>query len=181
MSVFDSILNVLRLDDEDEDEFYDEGVDFDDDIPDYGADEDEDEVKAKPKSSRFSRKKNNDSSNADVNRNKQSKITPMRPRRVDANANMEVCVIKPTSIEDSREVIDTLLDGKPVILNTEGIDVNLAQRIIDMTCGGCMALDGKIQKVSGYIFIITPDNVDISGDLQGIMDSYNMSGLNTGY
>ncbi len=178
MGVFDNILNVLRLDDDDEDEFYDDGADIDD-IPDFEQyDDDEDE---EPKPSRFSRKKNNDSKKADTNKNKQAKITPMRPRRADADNNMEVCVIKPTSIEDSREVIDTLLDGKPVILNTEGIDVNLAQRIIDMTCGGCMALDGKIQKVSGYIFIITPDNVDISGDLQGIMDSYNMSGLNTGY
>ena len=42
---------------------------------------------------------------------------------------MEVCVIKPASMEDTREIADTLLDNATVILNLEGIDVELAQRI----------------------------------------------------
>lgn len=99
-----------------------------------------------------------------------SKITPMRSsRRQNQASNMEVCVIKPSSMEDSREIADTLLDNSTVILNLEGIDVELAQRIIDFTSGACYSLGGSLQKVSSYIFVLGPYNVDITGDLQNIL------------
>ena len=84
-----------------------------------------------------------------------SKITPMRSsRRQNQSSNMEVCVIKPTSMEDSREIADTLVDNSTVILNLEGIDVEMAQRIIDFTSGACYSLGGSLQKVSSYIFVL---------------------------
>lgn len=99
-----------------------------------------------------------------------SKITPMRSsRRSSSSVNMEVCVIKPSSMEDTREIADTLVDNSTVILNLEGIDVELAQRIIDFTSGACYSLDGSLQKVSSYIFVLGPANVDITGDLQNIL------------
>ena len=99
-----------------------------------------------------------------------SKITPMRSsRRQNQSSNMEVCVIKPTSMEDSREIADTLVDNSTVILNLEGIDVEMAQRIIDFTSGACYSLGGSLQKVSSYIFVLGPSNVDITGDLQNIL------------
>ena len=55
-------------------------------------------------------------------------------------------------------------DGIPT-----GIDVELAQRIIDFTSGACYSLGGSLQKVSSYIFVLGPYNVDITGDLQNIL------------
>ena len=99
-----------------------------------------------------------------------SKITPMRPsKRSSQAANMEVCVIKPTTMEEAREIADTLVDNSTVILNLEGIDVELAQRIIDFTSGACYSLGGSLQQVSSYIFVLGPYNVDITGDLQNIL------------
>ena len=99
-----------------------------------------------------------------------SKITPMRSsRKANQGPNMEVCVIKPSSMEDTREIADTLVDNSTVILNLEGIDVELAQRIIDFTSGACYSLGGSLQKVSRYIFVLGPYNVDITGDLQNIL------------
>ena len=86
-------------------------------------------------------------------------------------SSLEVCVIKPTNVEDGREIANTLLGGKAVVLNLEGIDVELAQRIIDFTSGACFAINGNLQKVSNYIFIITPESVDISGDFQGYISN----------
>ena len=82
---------------------------------------------------------------------------------------MEVCVIKPNAMDDTREITETLLAGRTVILNLEGIDVELAQRIIDFTSGACYSLGGSLQKVSSYIFVLGPYNVDITGDLQNIL------------
>ena len=82
---------------------------------------------------------------------------------------MEVCVIKPSTVEDGREISDTLLSGRAVILNLEGLQVSIAQRIIDFTSGSCYSINGNLQKVSNYIFIITPESVDISGDFQDLL------------
>ena len=54
---------------------------------------------------------------------------------------MEVCVIKPSSFDDAREVTETLLSNRTVVLNFEGLDVDVAQRIIDVTSGTCFAME----------------------------------------
>ncbi|MBU5481483.1 cell division protein SepF [Blautia sp. MSJ-19] len=116
-------------------------------------------------------------------RNTSSKITPMRSsRKGGQTANMEVCVIRPTSMEDTRDIADTLVHNSTVILNLEGIDMELAQRIIDFTSGACYSLNGSLQKVSSYIFILGPSNVDITGDLQSILGGHsNIPSVRAGY
>ena len=96
-----------------------------------------------------------------------SKVTPMR--RKSGGNTMEVSVIKPTSMEDTRDIADTLIAHCTVVLNLEGIDVEVAQRIIDFSSGSCYSIGGGLQKISSYIFILTPDNVEVSGDIQEIL------------
>lgn len=67
------------------------------------------------------------------------KISQMRPRK---GSGMEVCVIKPRSMEDTHEITETLQENCTVVLNMEGIDMDLAQRIIDFSSGSCYALHG---------------------------------------
>ena len=85
---------------------------------------------------------------------------------------MEVCVIKPVAIDEEIEIIDTLLDGRTVVLNMEGLNVEVAQRIIDFVSGATYAMRGNLQKISNYIFLATPSGVDISGDIQNLMDAF---------
>ena len=82
---------------------------------------------------------------------------------------MEVVVVKPTMFEDAREITETLLANRTVVLNLEGLDVGIAQRIIDFASGSCFAMSGNLQKISHYIFLITPPSVDISGDFQDLI------------
>ncbi len=96
-----------------------------------------------------------------------SRIMPMRSKK--GGNGMEVCVFKPTQFDETREITDTLLNNCTVVLNFEGLDVEIAQRIIDFTSGSCYAMGGNLQKVSNYIFLVTPKSVDISGDLQDIL------------
>lgn len=105
------------------------------------------------------------------------KVIPMRSSK----SNMEVCVIKPSSMDDTQEITDTLLSGRAVVLNMEGLNLDIAQRIIDFTSGSSYAMRGKIQKISTSIFIVTPETVEISGDVQdslaGSIDVSNFQGL----
>lgn len=163
MSVMDKFLNAMKLNDE-EDEYYDD--DFYDDEP---------EPVKKPSSMR------EDSAMDDDRPVKKStpKVTPMRQMKKMPGTGMEVCVIKPTTVEDAREITETLLANRTVVLNLEGLDVDIAQRIIDFTSGSCFAISGNLQKISHYIFIITPASVDISGDFQDIFGGSFDSPLNT--
>ncbi len=55
----------------------------------------------------------------------------------------------------------------------------MAQRIIDFTSGSTYAIDGNLQKISHYIFILTPKNVDVSGDFQEILSgAFDVPALN---
>lgn len=111
-----------------------------------------------------------------------TKVTPIGRSQKKSNINLEVCVQKPTSVEDAREVTEALLDGTAVILNLEGLDIPVAQRIIDFSSGSCFALSGNLQKISNYIFIITPQNVDIFGDFQDILNgNINVNTLRDNY
>ena len=92
----------------------------------------------------------------------------MRSARKGAG-NMEVCVIKPSSMDDAREITETLLSNRTVVLNMEGLDIEIAQRIIDFASGSCYAINGNLQRIANYIYIITPASVDISGDFQNLL------------
>ena len=89
-------------------------------------------------------------------------------------------MVKPTSIEDAREICDYLLAGKAVVLNMEGIHTEIARRIIDFTSCSTYSMNGNLQKISSYIFIATPESVELSGDFQEMIGNgtLDVSGLN---
>lgn len=94
------------------------------------------------------------------NSNNVSKVVPIR----NTQKSLEVCIMKPTSFEDSQDICDMLLSGRAAVINLEGFDVDIAQRVMDFVSGAVYALNGKLHQISSYIFIISPDSVDISGD-----------------
>lgn len=188
MSVLDKFLDAIRLNDDfdDYDEFFDdedlEAMDeekpkrrffkkLEDDFDDDDL-EDDDFIKPSKKETAKTAKqtKQPKQPKQTERQSSSSKITPMRGRKQGStSANMEVCVIKPSSMEDTRDIADTLIDRCTVVLNLEGIDVDVAQRIIDFSSGACYSIGGSLQKISSYIFILTPANVEISGDFQEIL------------
>lgn len=170
MGVLDKFLDIMKLSDGDD---YEDDDFFDDEYED-------DDYEEKPKRSFFRRARDDDeqddedyappakSSRAALSNNK---VTPMRQPARRSSTSMEVCVIKPTSVDDAREITETLLAGRTVILNLEGLDLEIAQRIIDFTSGATFAISGNLQKISNYIFLVTPTNVEISGDLQDLLNT----------
>ncbi|MCH5257121.1 MAG: cell division protein SepF [Lachnospiraceae bacterium] len=153
MSVMDKFLNAMKINDEDDDGFYDD---------DYYDEPD-------PVKKSASAREDNAAEEERPVKKPIPKVTPMRQMRKMSDSGMEVCVIRPTTVEDAREITETLLANRTVVLNLEGLDVEIAQRIIDFTSGSCFAISGNLQKISHYIFIITPASVDISGDFQEIL------------
>lgn len=81
-----------------------------------------------------------------------------------ANNDISVKVFKPQGFDEAREIAETLLENKIIVLNFEGVDISVAQRVLDIVTGACIAINGKLQKMSSSIFIATPENVDITGE-----------------
>ena len=128
MSVMDKFLNAMKLNPDGEDDYYDD---------DYYDDEPE------PIKKTNSVRDDSLDSETQSTRKTTPKVTPMRQMKKMSGTGMEVCVIKPTSVEDAREITETLLANRTVVLNLEGLDVDIAQRIIDFTSGSCFAISGN--------------------------------------
>ena len=102
------------------------------------------------------------------------KVSAFRPRRTEAEEdeetnNYSVCVIRPKSMEDALEIARTLVSNCVVILNLEGLDLDVSQRLFDFASGSCCALQGRLDKISNYIFVLTPRGINISGEFQEII------------
>ena len=81
------------------------------------------------------------------------------------NNKMKMIVYQPMTYDDTQNIIDNLKNRKPVIVNLESLEVDIAQRILDFMSGAVYALNGSIHKISKGIFILVPNNVDISGNI----------------
>lgn len=165
MSLLSKLMDTMRLSGGDDEDYFDDEADYDTD-------------KGTGKKSLFSIRDDNDDyddggEDAKPRFFRSSKVVPMKK-------GMEVSLIKPTSIEDAREICDYLLAGKAVVLNMEGIHTEVAQRIIDFTSGATYSMNGNLQKISSYIFIATPESVELSGDFQDLLNNgtLDVSGLN---
>ena len=169
-SMFKSILNRLKLTDEGED---DDDIEYGEYIEDYAKKEKQRAETLEKKEARKSSRQSSEDEPAisiptetrkermqRIERSHISKVVPIRT----TPKGFEVCIMKPTNFEDSQDICDMLLSGRAAVINLEGFDVELAQRIMDFISGSVYAMNGKLHQISSYIFIISPDTVDISGD-----------------
>ncbi len=189
-------LNMFSLNDEDEydDDLFDEDDDdYDDDDDEYEHrssfsvaglfsskkhDDDDDEYDDDDDDdSLFGRKKkpapsDNDAGLYSAHRQSvsSSKLVSFNNRSSKNNYNNSrgstVYVIKPQDFNEAQTVTEYLREGKAIVINLEGIDLSVAQRVIDFIGGSCFALDGSLQAISANIFIAAPQAVDVSGDLR---------------
>lgn len=170
MSMIDNLIRGMRFNSDDAD---------DDDLDDDMEDGYDDDIDGRDSRSRFSfggRRNSHDAEDEDEDepapksgrgRGRQGVQNPpaISGRRSGGSGSMQVRIIKPSSFDQAKEITDTLLSHRTVLLNLEGLDVNTAQRIVDFASGSCYALHGNFMKISHFIIVITPEDVDIAGDI----------------
>ena len=100
---------------------------------------------------------------------------------INTNVQMQVVISYPQSVEEAGPICDYVRSYKTVVINLENVKHDIAQRIVDFLGGVAYALDGDVQSISNKVFIIAPQNVDISGHFKeelkanGILFSFNKS------
>ena len=85
---------------------------------------------------------------------------------IHATTQLKVVVMQPEDFDDARAIADHLKTKRPVIINLEDLDTDIARRVVDFLSGAAYGVDGNIQKISAGIFLVAPYNVSIMGDFR---------------
>jgi cell division inhibitor SepF len=83
-------------------------------------------------------------------------------RPVPAASSAKPHLVAPTSFNQAQDVADKFKGSQPVILNLQGVDRDLARRLIDFSSGLCYGLGGQMEKVAHQVYLLTPTNVEVS-------------------
>lgn len=94
----------------------------------------------------------------------ETKTEATRPAHKASNA-IELKVVRPESFNAVGQIADYLLNHCTVVLNLEATNKETAQRIVDFLNGVAYAIDGQIKSVTNSTYIITPNNVSVSGEM----------------
>jgi cell division inhibitor SepF len=93
---------------------------------------------------------------------------PRRGRRRGGGGNgggvASMHVVTPRSFNDAQQVADEFKRSKPVIINLQSTDRELSKRLIDFSSGMTYALGGGMQRIAQGIFLLTPENVEVSAE-----------------
>jgi cell division inhibitor SepF len=73
----------------------------------------------------------------------------------------KMLITEPKDFDECPRLVKTLRANRPVIINVEQLERDVARKIFDFLSGAIYAIDGKVQKVSDNIFVFAPANVDI--------------------
>jgi cell division inhibitor SepF len=84
--------------------------------------------------------------------------TPLPPPSV------RVHLVVPRTFNDAQQLADRFKANIPVILNLQGADADLSKRLIDFASGLTYALNGGMQRVADKVFLLTPQNVEVSAE-----------------
>lgn len=107
---------------------------------------------------------------------KQNSVGENKVVNIHATAQLQVVLFKPERFgEDTRAIADELIKMHTVVLNLENTNKDVSRRIIDFLSGVAYANSGKIKRVATSTYIITPYNVDLTGD--DLLDELENSGV----
>ena len=77
---------------------------------------------------------------------------------------IELKVVKPERYGNVKQIADHLLNHRTVVLNLESTNKETAKRLLDFLSGVAYSIDGQLKRVATNTFVITPCNVDVSGE-----------------
>ena len=117
------------------------------------------------------------STNTDVNRasepekdNNRQVMSLMSSKNDSTTVQREqkIMVFDPSVFSDVKNIGKMILNGRAVIVNFRKMDENQIHRVIDFLSGLIFAVNGDMQRIGEKIFLCTPKNFKIEGDLSNL-------------
>ncbi|MYV00747.1 cell division protein SepF [Ligilactobacillus salivarius] len=117
------------------------------------------------------------STNTDVNRasepekdNNRQVMSLMSSKNNSTTVQREqkIMVFDPSVFSDVKNIGKMILNGRAVIVNFRKMDENQIHRVIDFLSGLIFAVNGDMQRIGEKMFLCTPKNFKIEGDLSNL-------------
>ena len=86
-----------------------------------------------------------------------------------SSKSSKVVLVEPRVYAEAQDIAEHLNSKRATIVNLQRIDREQGIRIIDFLSGTIYALGGDIQRVGKDIFLCTPDNVEVSGEISSYL------------
>lgn len=79
-----------------------------------------------------------------------------------AASNMsEILTVRAKAFNDAHEIGTSFRDGVPVVIDTSEMSDGDARRLIDFVSGCALALEGKLDRVTNRVFILSPKHINV--------------------
>ncbi len=91
---------------------------------------------------------------------------------------MKVVIHSPKTFEECERIVQNLLENKPVILNLASLEDGLTNKVFNFCSGALCALQGHMIKIDVGIFLLAPNNIDVTGDIKEELESKGMFSWN---
>lgn len=83
-------------------------------------------------------------------------------RAVRQVAMSEIVHVRPYSFAEAASIGESFKEGVPIILNLTTTDEKQAQKLIDFASGMAFVTDGKLEKITARVFLLTPATVQFT-------------------
>lgn len=83
-----------------------------------------------------------------------------------AATSSKISIYQPRLYSDVQEIADELLAHRAAVVNFSQMDTATANKVIDFLNGTVYAIDGAIKRVGEQIFLCTPHNFEVEGNIK---------------
>ena len=87
-------------------------------------------------------------------------------KQVNTSGN-KMILLEPRAFSEAQTIADYLKSRNTVVVNLKRVTPEVAKRIVDFLSGAVYAIGGGLQKLGNGIFLCTPNNVNVEGNISG--------------
>ena len=81
------------------------------------------------------------------------------------DGSTKLVLLEPRAFSEAQQIADQLKSRNTVVVNLKRVTPDQAKRIVDFLSGTLYAIGGDLQKLGGGIFLCTPNNVNVEGEI----------------
>lgn len=90
--------------------------------------------------------------------------TQVQPVRHEESSAYNIVTLQPRSYSEARKVGEYYREGNPVIINLDDMEEAERKRLVDFASGLVFGLNGRIERISLKVFLLSPANVNVSNE-----------------
>ena len=93
------------------------------------------------------------------------KVSEAEALKEAASVGTKMILLEPRSVSEAQAIADHLKNRNSVVVNLKRVTGAQAKRIIDFLSGCIYAINGSMQKIGVGIYLCTPNNVNVQGQI----------------